>query len=188
MSMLNLLSQRLSVPARQLAPPAPSREALEQMLAAALRVPDHGRLTPWRILAIEGDSRMTLGEYLVQRALELNPDTPQAVLDKDRQRFSHAPLVLTVVAHLQQPSRIPEIEQILSAGCVAFALLQAAQALGFGAQWLTGWPAYDAAVAQRLGLADNERIVGFIHVGSVREPAPEHARPAPAAHFSVWSG
>lgn len=188
MDHLTFLSRRLSVPSGQLAAPGPSRDQLQQMLAAAMRVPDHGRLAPWRVLAIEGEGRHALGEFLAQRALELNPQAAQATLDKDRRRFSHAPLVLAVVARLQQPSRIPEIEQILSAGCVCFTLLQAAQALGFGGQWLTGWAAYDPAVAAHLGLAGNERIVGFIHVGSIREPAFERPRPAVEAHFSVWQG
>ena len=188
MESLTFLSRRLSVPSRQLAAPAPTRDQLQRMLAAAMRVPDHGRLAPWRVLAIEGDARRALGEFLATRAVELNPNAAQAALDKDRLRFSHAPLVLAVVAHLQRPTRIPEVEQLLSAGCVCFALLQAAQALGFGAQWLTGWAAYDPAVAARLGLAGNECIVGFIHVGSIREPAPERPRPAVEAHFSVWQG
>ena len=188
MESLTHLSRRLSVPSRQLTAPAPSRDQLQRMLTAAMRVPDHGRLAPWRILAIEDEARFALGDVLAQRALELNPQAAQATLDKDRRRFSHAPLVLAVVARLQQPSRIPEIEQFLSAGCVCFALLQAAQALGFGAQWLTGWAAYDSVVAARLGLVGNERIVGFIHIGTVREPAPERPRPAPEAHFSVWRG
>ena len=183
-----LLSQRLSVPSRQLGPPAPTRDALHRMLEAVLRVPDHGGIAPWRVLAIEGEQRLALGEFLARRALELNPQAPQAAIDKDRLRFAHAPLVLTVVARLQQPSRIPEIEQILSAGCVCFALLQAAQELGFGAQWLTGWAAYDEKVMAHLGLGGNERIVGFIHVGTVREPARERPRPDPDAHFSVWNG
>ncbi len=188
MESLTFLSRRLSVPSGQLTAPGPTRDQLQRMLAAAMRVPDHGRLTPWRVLAIEGDARHALGEFLAARAVELNPAAAQATLDKDRLRFSRAPLVLAVVAHLKQPSRIPEVEQLLSAGCVCFALLQAAQALGFGAQWLTGWAAYDPAVAARLGLAENERIAGFIHVGSIREAALERPRPAVEAHFSVWQG
>lgn len=178
--------QRLSVPSRQLGAPAPSPAQREQMLEAAVRVPDHGRLTPWRILGIEGDARLALGEFLARRALELDPDSPEHMLEKSRTRFSHAPLILTVVAQPRTHSKVPEVEQLLSAGCVCFALLQAAQALGFGAQWLTGWAAYDEAVAAHLGLDPSERIVGFIHVGTVLEPARERARPDPAQHFSFW--
>ena len=152
-----------------------------------MRVPDHGKLTPWRILRIQGEQRLRLGEFLVQRQLALDPATPPAVLDKDRQRFSFAPLILTVIA---QPaaSKVPEIEQLMSGGSVCFALLQAAQALGFGAQWLTGWMAYDSAVAKYLGLVGDERILGFIHVGTASEQAPERLRPAYAERVSDWNG
>lgn len=188
MKTLDLLNQRRSTPSRQLGPPAPSPEQLRRMLASAMRVPDHGKLAPWRILAIEGDARRRLGEFLAQRTLALDPAAPAAAVEKDRQRFSHAPLALTVIAAPQPHAKVPDIEQILSAGSVCFALLQAAQALGFGAQWLTGWAAYDEAVKAHLGLRGNESILGFIHIGSVKEPAPERVRPNVDDHFSVWKG
>lgn len=188
MQTLDLLNQRRSTPSRQLGPPGPSSGQLRWMLASAMRVPDHGKLAPWRILAIEGDARLRLGEFLAQRALTLDPAAPAAAVEKDRQRFSHAPLALTVIAAPQPHPKVPDIEQILSAGSVCFALLQAAQALGFGAQWLTGWPAYDAAVKAHLGLREGESIIGFIHIGSVKEPAPERLRPDVDAHFCVWEG
>lgn len=188
MNALDFLKQRRSTPARQLREPGPSPEQLRQILTAALRVPDHGKLAPFRILAIQDDARLRLGEFLAERALQRDPQTPAAVLDKDRSRFSHAPLALTVIARFQDVPKVPRDEQLLSAGCVCFALLQAAQALGFGAQWLTGWAATDQAVMQHLGLAENEAIVGFIHIGHVQEEAPERLRPELDAHFSVWPG
>lgn len=188
MSPLHFLNQRRSVPAPKLAAPGPDRQQLEQILGAAMRVPDHGRLEPFRILAIEGPQRDTLGAFLAQRALELDPQTPPAQLDKDRKRFSHAPLVLAVIACPQPNPKVPEIEQLMTTGCVCFALLQAAQALGFGAQWLTGWAARDAAVKARLGIAEDESIAGFIHIGQASNVVAERSRPELSSHFSRWPG
>lgn len=176
---------RRSVPARQLREPGPDDATLLRMLRSAVRVPDHGKRVPFRFLRIRGDARGRLGEALAARALELDPHASAAVLDKDRQRFSHAPLVLAVVAVLDpRDDKIPELERLLSAGSVCFALLQAAQALGFGASWLTGWPAYDPAVLRLLGVGADERVVGFVHVGTPAMEAPERDRPDPQALLS----
>lgn len=188
MNPLEPLLQRRSVPSRQLGAPGPTPEQLDALLAAACRVPDHGRLVPWRFLIVEGEARIALGAQLAERALARDPALAPEALDKERQRFSHAPLVVTVVARIQPGHRIPEQEQLLTAGCVCFALLQGAQALGFGAQWLTGWAAYDPAIAARLGLQPDERIAGFIHIGSVREQAAlDRPRPAPCALVTRWT-
>jgi nitroreductase len=182
------LDTRRSTPSRMLAPPGPTDAQLDRMLRSALRVPDHGKLTPWRLLTVRGDARLRLGELLVARQLALDPAVKPAVLDKDRQRFAHAPLVVTVVAHIESTDRIPELEQLLSGGCVCFALLQAAQALGFGAQWLTGWAAYDPVIQSQLGLGPGERILGFIHIGTAQADAPERSRPDPASLLQDWQG
>ena len=147
------------------------------MLTSALRVPDHGKLAPWRFLRIQGDTRAALGDLLAQRALELDANAPNAVIEKDRARFSFAPLIITVIARLTPNHKVPEQEQLLSGGAVCFALLQAANALGYGAQWLTGWVAYDPVITKKLGLVENERILGFIHIGNITEAAPERLRP-----------
>ncbi len=147
------------------------------MLKSALRVPDHGKLVPWRFLRIEGDTRLALGKLLVERALLIDPNAPNAVIEKDRARFSFAPLIITVIAKLTPNHKVPVQEQILSGGAVCFALLQAAQGLGYGAQWLTGWAAYDPVITTKLGIGENERILGFIHIGSVSDIAPERTRP-----------
>jgi len=181
------LDRRRSTPARLLGAPGPSDEQVNAIVRSALRVPDHGQLQPWRILMIRGDARLRLGEILVERALQLDPQAKPAVLDKDRHRFAHAPLVLAVIGQIRA-DRIPEQEQLLSGGCVCFALLQAADALGFGAQWLTGWAAYDTVVAQKLGLADGERILGFIHIGTPREQVEERPRPQLEQKLSEWLG
>jgi nitroreductase len=187
MNELRFLRERRSVPSRLLGEPGPDGAQLRAMLAEAVRVPDHGKLAPWRFLAIRGEARHALGEHLAARALEKDPAAPAAVVDKDRQRFSHAPLVLVVVGCPVPGHKVPVQEQLLSGGAVCFALLQAAQALGFGAQWLTGWAAYDAGVHRHLGLGDGEQVLGFIHVGTPAETAPERQRPDPDALLSEWS-
>jgi nitroreductase len=180
------LNSRRSIPARMLEAPGPDDATLVRMLQAAVRVPDHGRRMPWRFIRIAGDARRALGDALAARALERDPDAPDAVVDKDRHRFD-SPLVVAVVARLGDDPKIPVSERRSSAACVCFALLQAAQGAGFGAQWLTGWPAYDPAILQLLGLAPEECIAGFIHVGTAHADAPERARPDPRDLLTDWS-
>ncbi|WP_425463002.1 nitroreductase family protein [Luteimonas granuli] len=186
--LLQALDARRSVPARQLGEPGPSADELQRMLASAVRVPDHGKRVPFRFLSIAGHARDALGEAVAARGLELHPDAGDAAVAKDRARFSHAPLVVVVVAVLDPAdAAIPEQERLLSAGCACFALLQAAQGLGFGATWLTGWPAYDSAILALLGLGADERIVGFVHIGTPRIEAPERDRPDPAGLLREWT-
>lgn len=183
---LKFLDERRSVPSKQLAEPGPDAATLRRMLAAAVRVPDHGKLVPFRFLHIQGGARQQLGDALAALTLQRDPAAPAAVVEKDRGRFAHAPDVIAVIARLTPGHKVPEQEQLLSAGSVCFALLQAAQALGFGAQWLTGWMAYDADVSALLGLAANEHVVGFIHIGTAKLDAPERERPDVDTLLSQW--
>ncbi|MGH8053176.1 MAG: nitroreductase family protein [Stenotrophomonas sp.] len=183
---LQALDQRLSVPSKQLGEPAPDTATLLRMLQSAVRVPDHGKLVPYRFLQLRGDARHALGEFLAQRSRQRDPQAAEAVVEKDRLRFSHAPLIVTVIARLQPDHKVPAQEQLLTAGSVCFALLQAAQGFGFGAQWLTAWMAYDAEVARHLGLTDNEHIVGFIHIGTPKLQMPDRDRPDPATLLQDW--
>ncbi|WP_313346871.1 nitroreductase [Stenotrophomonas sp.] len=185
---LHALDARRSVPALQLGAPGPDPETLLRMLASAVRVPDHGKKVPFRFLRIAGDARAQLGEFLARRSRERDPIASDAQVEKDRQRFSHAPLIITVIARPTPSPKVPELEQLMTAGCVCFALLQAAQALGFGAQWLTAWMAFDPAVHAHLGLAADERIAGFIHIGTPKTAVPERERPDPAALLQDWVG
>ncbi|MDX3936602.1 nitroreductase [Stenotrophomonas sp.] len=185
---LHALDARRSVPAKQLGAPGPDPATLLRMLASAVRVPDHGKLVPYRFLRITGDARHSLGAFLAERALQRDPQVSPAQLDKDRQRFSHAPVIITVIASPRPNPKVPEAEQLMTAGCVCFALLQAAQALGFGAQWLTAWMAFDPAVHAHLGLAEGEQIAGFIHIGTPKTAVPERERPDPAALLQDWEG
>lgn len=184
--LLSVLQARRSVPSKQLQAPGPDDDALMRMLQAAVRVPDHGKLVPFRFLRIQGQDRHALGEILAARTLQLDPQAPQAAVDKDRARFSHAPLIVTVIARLIPGHKVPEQEQLLTAGCVCFALLQSAQALGFGAQWLTGWAAYDEEIGKVLGLAAHEKVAGFIHIGTPKLEAPERDRPDAGALLEDW--
>lgn len=184
---LDALDARRSVPSRQLGEPGPDDTTLLRMLRSAVRVPDHGKLTPFRFLRIRGDARHALGDFLAARTRQRDPLAPDAALEKDRLRFSHAPVIVAVIACPQAGHKVPEFEQLLSAGCVCFALLQAAQAYGFGAQWLTAWMAYDDAVHAHLRLGNHERVVGFIHIGTPKATAPERERPDPASLLSDWT-
>jgi nitroreductase len=180
------LNTRLSIPSRLLAEPAPDDAELERMLAAAVRVPDHGRRVPWRFIRIAGDARRRLGEALAARALELDPEAGAARLEKDRNRFA-SPLVVAVVARVGDDPKIPASERFSSASCVCFALLQAAQGCGCGAQWRTGWPAYDEKILRLLGLAADERIAGFIHMGTAQSEPADRERPDPRALLTDWN-
>ena len=179
-SPLDFLDRRRSVPASQLAAPAPDPATLLRMLRSAVRVPDHGKRVPFRFLRIEGDARLALSDRIVARSLDIHPGIGEAALEKDRMRFQRAPLIVAVIAQHGEDAKIPASERFSSASCVCFALLQAAQALGFGAQWLTGWPAYDAEILRALGVGGDERIAGFIHIGTAQTEAPERDRPDPA--------
>lgn len=183
---LDFLAQRLSVPARQLEAPGPDADTLHRLLEVAVRVPDHGTLTPWRLITLAGDAKMALSEDLADLFARKHPDKPEAKKEKERKRYTWAPLVIVAVARIDPESRIPEQEQWLSAGCVAYNLLLGAQALGFGAQWLTGWAAHDREAATLLGLDENEHVTGFIHVGTPRREISERQRPSLDTVVSAW--
>ncbi len=186
-SALDFLCARHSTPARQLGEPGPDAAQLRDLLEAAIRVPDHGKLIPWRLIVLQGDDRVRYGERLSELHARIDPQVPESKLTKDRERFDGAPLVIAVIARIEDDHpKIPAQEQLLSAGCVAYNLLLGAQALGFGAQWLTGWSCYDRDAAELLGLADNERKIAYIHIGTPREVAPERVRPTPDEVVSEW--
>jgi len=180
------LLQRHSTPSRHLGLPGPDDAQLMQMLAAAVHVPDHGRLVPWRFVRIHGPARQALGVALAARLQERDAAAAADKLAKERARFDHAPCIVAVIAHLTPGHKVPESEQIQSGSCVCFSLLLAAQALGFGGQWLTGWAAYDPVIARLLGVGEHEQVLGFIHIGTILTPAPERPRPDPRALLTDW--
>lgn len=184
---LRFLRDRRSVPVAQLQTPGPTPEQLRAIIGTAIRVPDHGKLTPWRLIAFTGDAGARFGGALAELHERVDPGVPEQKLAKDRDRFAHSPAVLAVVARIdEQHPKIPAQEQLLSAGCVAFNLLLAAQAAGFGAQWLTGWSCYDRDAAKLLELADNESVIAYIHVGSRGAKPPERNRPAVNDVLGAW--
>lgn len=183
---LELLMQRHSIPSRQLGEPAPQGAELHALLAAAVRVPDHGKLVPFRLIELRGDAKLAFGEQLAAIAAR-NPALSESKREKERTRYAFAPLVLVVVARLTAGSKVPPIEQEIAAGCVAYNLLLGAHALGYGAQWLTGWAAYDEEVAAILRLAGNERVIGFVHIGTPQIDVPDRERPAVEEVFSTWT-
>lgn len=174
---LALLARRRSTKVVHFSEPSPSSEELDALIRIAARVPDHGKLGPWRFVVIEGEGRARAGEALA--AVLALDNAEQAALDKARETFLRAPVCVMVVSTAAPHPKIPEWEQQLSAGAVCFLLLLTAHAAGYGGCWLTGWPAYDARARAALGLAEHERIAGFIHLGTPTAPPTERVR-APA--------
>ncbi|MDP4025794.1 nitroreductase [Methylobacterium sp. NEAU 140] len=175
---LDLLRTRRSVPPPLLDEPGPSAAELETILAAASRVPDHGKLAPWRFLVIAGDARARIGEILAATWAADNPEAGPERLEQERRRLSHAPVAVAVVSRAGPHAKIPEWEQVLSAGAATMNLVVAANALGFSTAWLTEWYTYDRRVLDALGLAPEERMAGFVHIGRAREIPSDRPRPA----------
>ncbi|WP_026792117.1 nitroreductase family protein [Pleomorphomonas oryzae] len=175
---LDLLLTRRSVPAQMLAAPGPSADELQTLLTIASRVPDHGKLAPWRFLVLEGEGRVEAGRRMAEIVAARQPEISEARLEDERRRFAMAPLVVAVVGRAAEHIKIPVAEQIYSAGAVCMSLEIAAHAMGYAACWLTDWPAYDAEARAALGLTDAETIVGFIHIGTPTIKPTDRPRPA----------
>jgi nitroreductase len=171
------LRQRRSVPPRYLKGPAPDAAQLEELLTVAGRVPDHGRLEPWRFIVFEGEGRERMSALMVDTFKADNPDADEAKIDTERQRFLHAPLIVAVVSSLKEHPRIPTWEQEMSAGAVCMNLITASVLMGFNATWLSGWAAFDRRILDAIGLTPSERIAGYIHIGTPTESAPDRPRP-----------
>ena len=174
---LSLLTTRRSVKPVELAGPAPSAADLETILTVASRVPDHGKLTPWRFIVFEGDGRLAAGEKIAAVFRADHPDAKPEHIEMERTRLARAALVIAVVSRAAPHVKIPEWEQVLSAGAAAMNVVHSAHALGYAANWMTEWYAYDRRVLDALGLAPHERIVGFIHVGRPARPPEDRPRP-----------
>ncbi|MEH3119395.1 MAG: nitroreductase [Methylorubrum populi] len=174
---LDLLRRRRSVPPMLLAGPGPSPEELDGWLTVAARVPDHGKLAPWRFLVIEGTARERVGALIEKIHLADFPEADEKRRAQERQRLTHAPVVVGVVSSAGPHAKIPEWEQVLSAGAVCMNLVVAANAAGYATSWLTEWFAYDRRVLDALGLAPAERIAGFIHIGRPQDVPSDRPRP-----------
>jgi nitroreductase len=186
MDALDLLRTRKSVSSSFLAAPGPDAAQLAEILTIASRVPDHGKLAPWRFIVFEGGAREQAGDALAALFREKNPEADDKKVEEERKRLAQAPLVVAVVSRAAPHVKIPEFEQLLAAGNAAMNLVLAAHALGFAAQWVTGWIAYDADAGRVLGLQPGERFVGFIHIGTSTVPYQDRPRPNLADVVTHW--
>ncbi len=172
---LALLAQRRSSKVMHLAEPAPTSAELDALIELAGRVPDHGKLGPWRFVVFEGEARVRAGEALAQ-VIAGDEGVDEGRLAHTRALLQRAPACVMVVSSASPHKKVPEWEQQLSSGAACFALLLAAHAMGYGGCWLTEWPAYDARARAALGLAEHERIAGIVYLGTPTEGATERVR------------
>lgn len=185
-SFAQYLAARRSVPAANLGLPAPGEDAIGRILEIAARVPDHGKLSPWRFIRYPTEAAVSIGEYLSGLWARENPDTSQDRLALEKERFSRAPVVVGVVSSPVRDHKIPVWEQELSAGAVCLNLVHAAHAFGFSAQWLTEWYSYNTESVRYLGALEGERFAGFIHIGTPSIAPVERARPALQDITTIW--
>ena len=174
---LELLKFRRSVKPREMTAPGPSAAELDTILTIGARVPDHGKLAPWRFIVFEGDARVRAGELIAQVFAKKNPQATPAETEVEKKRLTDAPLVIGVVSFTKPHPKVPPWEQELSAGASAMNIVTAATALGYGACWLTGWFAFDRDVLDALGLKADEKFAGFIHIGTPSKPSEDRPRP-----------
>ena len=184
---IDFLTTRRSVSAAFLGAPGPSDAEIDAILSAGIRVPDHGKLVPWRFVLFEGDQREKAGDALLQIRLKRGDSLTSEEQTAERGRFTRAPLVIGVVSRATEHPKIPLWEQRLSAGAVCMNLLNGAHALGYGAQWLTDWPLYDEEARRVLGLREGERFAGFIYIGTPQIVPRERPRPSPEDLVTRWT-
>lgn len=185
--LIDYLSSRRSMPAFQMRDPGPSKEEIEQILALASRVPDHGKLAPWRFIVYRGAERERISLELSKIARAEKPDLSEEMIKVEETRLSRAPVVVAVVSKAAPHFKIPEWEQLMSAGAVCLNTLMAANAHGYVSNWLTEWMAYDERAYPILGVEPGEKVAGFIHIGTTDFPVTERPRPA-LADIVTWVG
>jgi nitroreductase len=171
------LKFRRSVKPREMTGPGPSPAELETILTIGARVPDHGKLAPWRFIVFEGDARERAGEVIAKVFAQKNPQATDADIAIEKKRLTDAPLVIAVVSLTKPHPKVPPWEQELSAGASAMNIVTAATALGYGACWLSGWFSFDRDVLDGLGVKSDEKIAGFIHIGKATKPNEDRPRP-----------
>jgi nitroreductase len=174
---IELLKTRRSVKPREMSGPGPSPAELETILTIGARVPDHGKLAPWRFIIFEGDARERAGEVIAKVFARKNPGAAAADVETERKRLTDAPLVIGIVSFTKPHPKVPAFEQELSAGASVMNIVTAATALGYGACWLTGWFAFDRDVLDGLGLKPDEKLAGFVHIGKPTRPSEDRPRP-----------
>ena len=166
--------------------PAPEGAELEQIVAAGLRAPDHGKLRPWRFVAIRGEARARFAEVCIAALRARDPDATEAEADRMRGKLTSPPLILALGMHVTQTPNVPETEQVQSVAAAAMNMLNAAHALGYAGKCVSGPNAYDPAVAKALGFETPDRVIGFLYLGTPAEPPFAARRPAVADYLSVW--
>ncbi|HTV69602.1 MAG TPA: nitroreductase [Rhizobiaceae bacterium] len=185
---IDYLSTRLSAPIAELKEPAPSDAEIETMLRIATRVPDHGKLEPWRFILYRGDARVEVGKQLAELAERREGPLTEGRRLQELARFSRAPLVIGVISSPKENPKIPQWEMFLSGGAAAMNLVHAANALGYSTNWITNWYSDVEEGRAILGLAPHERVIGFVHIGTYSGNVPDRSRPDPAKLASDYSG
>lgn len=191
MDLKTYLSSRRTIPSAHLSAPGPDEQQCNDILTLASRTPDHGKLAPWRFILIAGTARQTLSEFCVARQKAVAQGEERSLTDAEIEKtattFTKAPLIVVLVSTAADHPKIPLWEQELAAGAVGMNLLHASNALGFSAQWLSAWMAYDPTICTKLGLSGTERIAGFFHIGTAQEGPVERARPDISDITTHWS-
>jgi len=185
--LIDYLSTRRSIPAFQMSGPGPSKGEVEDILKLASRVPDHGKLAPWRFIVYRGAERQRISEALAKIAMADKPDLSDEMVKVENTRLIRAPVVIAVVSRAAPHVKIPEWEQLMSAGAVCLNLVMAANAHGYASNWLTEWYAYDKRAYPILGVNEGERIAGFVHIGTPTVPPTERPRPE-LSEVVTWIG
>lgn len=185
---IDFLLTRSSAPIPELREPAPSDAEIETMIRIASRVPDHGRLEPWRFILYRGDARVAVGEKLAALAEQREGPLTEGRRQQELARFSRAPVVIGVVSSPKEHPKIPQWEMFLSGGAAAMNLVIAANALGYATNWITNWYSDVEEGRRILGLAPHERVIGFLHIGTFAGAAPERPRPDVATLYADYSG
>lgn len=175
---IDLLKTRRSAKTRDMRGPGPSPAELDTILTIAARVPDHGKVTPWRFIVFEGEGRLRAGDVIAKVFAAKHPDATPEQIATEKARFTEAPLIIAVISRTKPHPKVPAWEQELSAGASAMNIVTAAAALGYAANWLTGWMAFDRDVLAGLGLSGDEKIAGFVHIGRIDQPVEDRPRPA----------
>ena len=184
---IDFLLTRRSTVAKMMDGPGPSDADLQKILETGMRVPDHGRLTPWRFIVIRGDAREKIGDVICASYKKKRPEAIEEQIEIEQERLTRAPVVVAVISRVHKGHKIPEWEQVLSAGAACQTMLIAAQSMGYAAQWLTEWYAYNADVKAAIGAEPGDEIAGFVYFGNEMMDGKERARPEYQDIVSEWS-
>lgn len=187
-SIIDFMLSRISPPIPELKGPAPTDAEIDTMIRVASRVPDHGRLEPWRFIIYRGEARERVGALLADLAERKEGPLSEGRRNQEMARFSRAPLVIGIVSSPKAHPKIPEWEMFLSGGAAAMNLVHAANALGYSTNWISNWYADDAEGRRLLGLAPHERVIGFVHIGRFDGAVPDRPRPEPSAVAADYAG